>query len=145
MESYTTRRHALLTNNGKDGKEYFMFNRREPDDKWKLEENEAHKKQLIETNGKYFTFNGFYKNPIEMLKEIIKRKHHFTTPKEMYYGDIKERAYLDFHGNRKEVSAAFHYRIYDELLATQIQNIVECINHKKWTEAEALIREMSAD
>lgn len=28
----------------KDGKEYFVFNRREPDDKWKIEENDARKK-----------------------------------------------------------------------------------------------------
>lgn len=126
----------------KDGKEYFVFNRREPDDKWNLEKNEVYKNQLIKTDGKYFKFNGFYENPIKMLKEIVKRKHHFTTPNKMYYGGIEENDSLDFHGNREEVSAAFHYRIYDEKLAMQIQKIVKCINSGKWNDAELLVDEM---
>lgn len=126
----------------KDGKEYFVFNRREPDDKWRAEEREALKKQLIQTDGKYFRFHSFYENPIEMVKEIIKRKHHFTTPKEMYYGSVEESNFLDFQGNRKEVSAAFHYRIYDKKLAIQIQEIVKCINSGKWNDAKSLINEL---
>ena len=126
----------------KDGKEYFVFNRREPDDKWKLEENEAHKNQLIKTDGKYFRFHSFYENPVEMLKEIIERKHHFTTPNKMYYGCIEGNGYLDFQGNRKEVSAAFHYRIYDEKLAMKIQEIVKKINSKKWSDEEAIVKEI---
>lgn len=76
-----------------------------------------------------------------MLKEIVERKHHFTTPNKMYYGGIEENGYLDFHGNRKEVSAAFKYRIYDEKLAILIQEVVKCINDKKWIEASKLIEE----
>ncbi len=30
----------------------------------------------------------------------------------MYYGNLDTHRYIDFHGNRNEVSAAFHYRIY---------------------------------
>lgn len=74
-----------------------------------------------------------------MLMEIVKRKHHFTDPKDMYYCGIDKAGFLDFHGNRKEVSAAFHYRIYDEEFATQIQIIVDCINHKKWDDADNLL------
>lgn len=126
----------------KNKKEYFVFNRREPDEKYNLEENEARKQQLIQTNGKYFKFNSFYENPIEMLNEIIERKHNFTDPENMYYCGIEKSGFLDFHGNRKEVSAAFHYRIYDEKLASQIIKIVECINNKKWIEAETIMKKL---
>ena len=44
-----------------------------------------------------------------------------------------------FHGNRNEVSAAFHYRIYDKELSHIIKQIVECINKEKWTEANQLV------
>ena len=35
----------------KDGKEYFMFNRLDPDDGWKLRENEDRKKFLASKDG----------------------------------------------------------------------------------------------
>ena len=119
----------------KDGKELFMFNSREPDDKWKLEENEERKKQLISNDGAYFRFNGFYTNPLEMLKEIAERQHHFTEPDNMYYSTIEKNAYLDFHGNRREVSAAFFYRIYDVEMAVKIKKAVELINREEWDKA----------
>ena len=123
----------------KDGKEFFVFNRREPDDEWKIKENETRKSQLIENGGKYFKFNGFYNNPLEMLKEVIERKHHFTTPNEMYYGDLDSRGYIDFHGNRNEVSAAFHYRIYDTELTYIIQKVVKFINSEEWAIAKEVL------
>ena len=122
----------------KDGKEYFVFNRREPDDSWKIKENEIWKNQLVSTDGKYFAFHGFYDNPLDMLKEIIKRKHHFCRPDNVYE-NLEEYSCSDFHGNRNEVSAAFHYRIYDKELSHIIKQIVECINKEKWTEANQLV------
>ena len=122
----------------KDGKEFFVFNRREPDDEWKIEKNKTRKNQLIENEGKYFKFNGFYDDPLEMLKEIIKRRHHFTTPRKMYYGNLAG-GYLDFHGNRNEVSAAFHYRIYDTELACIIQKVVKLINSEEWSMAKEIL------
>lgn len=116
----------------KGGKEYFMFNRREPDDSWNIKKNEMRKKQLIETEGAYFKFNGLYSDPLEMIEEIAERKHHFTDPDSMYYCGIEECGFLDFHGNRNEVSAAFHYRIYDKGLAEQIQKAVEMLNAENW-------------
>ena len=108
----------------KEGKEFFMFNRRVPDDSWKLKEDERRKEQLISTGGAYMTFNGFYPNPMDMLAEVAERKHHFTTPDSMYWASIEERGFLDFHGNRCEVSAAFHYRIYDVELAEKVKKAV---------------------
>ena len=122
----------------KNGKEYFIFNRREPDEQYKIEEQKMYKQQLIETDGKYFTFYSFYKNPFEMLQEIIKRKHCFSNPKKLFDGDINN-GYLDFHGNRKEVSAVFKYRIYDAAIVENLQNIVKCINTNKWREAQTIL------
>ena len=125
----------------KDGKEYFMFNRREPDDKWRIEANEARKKQLIFNNGIYFKFNGFYDDPFEMLKKTAERRHHFTDPDSMYYGDLERTGYRDFHGNRKEVSAAFFYRIYDKEMIERIYKIVDFINEERWDDAIRLIEQ----
>ena len=117
----------------KDGKEYFMFNRREPDDPWKLRENEERKAFLISNGGRYFKFHGFYDDPIEMLKEICERRHTFTEPEEEnYIGSLEEHGFIDFHGNRREVSAAFHYRIYDTEMAKEIKEIVHLIHGKEW-------------
>lgn len=124
----------------KDGKEYFMFNRREPDDKWKLEENEDKKKQLISNDGAYMTFYG-YENPFEMIREIAKRKHHFTEPKDLYRCGIDKNGFLDFHGNRHEVSAAFFYRIYDETLARKVQKAVDYLNKEEWENAIKAVEE----
>lgn len=120
----------------KDGKEYFVFNRRDPDDSWKLKENEARKKQLIETNGAFMTFYGFEASPIDYLRYVISKKRHFTYPRDMFrYGTIEKDGFLDFNGNLEEVSASFHYRIYDEKLASAVQKVVRLINSNKYEEA----------
>lgn len=112
----------------KDGKEYFMFNRREPDDAWQLQANEDRKAFLIANGGKYFKFNGFYDDPFEMLEEIKERKHTFSEPENKIYAcSFEENGFIDFRGNRREVSAAFHYRIYDREMAEKIQEIVHGI------------------
>lgn len=120
----------------KDGKEFFVFNRREPQSKNEDWLNDIRKKQLVKTDGAYFKFHGFYDSPIEMLNEIIKRKHHFTDPESTYYCSFEKDGFIDFHGNRNEVSAAFHYRIYDEELATTIQKAVEHIIREEWEKAK---------
>ena len=117
----------------KDGKEVFMFNRREPDDSWKLRENEERKAFLIAHDVKYFKFNGFYDDPFEMLKEMAERRHTFTEPEEKnYWCSFEENGFIDFHGNRREVSAAFHYRIYDPEMAQKIKEAVHHIHRKEW-------------
>ena len=116
----------------KDGKEYFMFNRREPDlthNKWR---NEAIKKHLISTDGAYFKFHGFYDDPFVMLKNIAERKHSFTKPSEIDYSSMERNGFIDFHGNLNEVSAAFHYRIYAAGMIQKIQEAVEHINREEW-------------
>ena len=118
----------------KDGKEFFVFNRRDPDSSWNLDANEARKQHLLSTDGAYFRFHGPRDNPLDMLADVVAEKHHFTTPESMYYCSIESNGFLDFHGNRREVSAAFHYRIYDVALAEKVQAAVEKINQESWEE-----------
>lgn len=116
----------------KDGREFFMFNRRDPDETYRLNEQEAFKKMLIANDGKYFKFNGFYDDPFEMLREVAERKHTFTEKIEKvldYSGNT-----LNFHGNRREVSAAFFYRIYDGEMQAKIEEAVKHIFAKEYGE-----------
>ena len=109
----------------KDGIEYFMWNRREPDDSWKLKEREGQKEELLANDGSYFHFRGIYADPFEMLAEMERRDHTFTEPDSLF-ADCRENpryggGFVDFHGNQNEVSAAFHYRIYDVALLERIR------------------------
>lgn len=115
----------------KDGIEYFMWNRREPDDGWKLKERERQKAELFANDGSYFHFYGVYEDPFEMLAEMERRGHTFTEPDNLFV-DCRENSkygsgFVDFHGNRNEVSAAFHYRIYDMALIERIRTVAALI------------------
>ena len=109
----------------KDGKEYFMFNRREPDDSWKKKERESQIAELIANDGTYFRFHGLYADPFDMLKEMTERGHTFCDPESLFVDCRNNPGYgsgfVDFHGNRNEVSAAFHYRIYGMDLLDKIK------------------------
>lgn len=109
----------------KDGKEYFVVNRREPDESWKEKEREAQIAELLANGGAYFHFHGLYADPFEMLKEMAERGHTFCDPDKLF-DDCRDNpgygsGFVDFHGNRNEVSAAFHYRIYDAALLEKIK------------------------
>ncbi len=109
----------------KDSIEYFMWNRREPDDSWKLKEREGQKAELLANDGSYFHFHGIYANPFDMLTEMERRGHTFSEPDNLFVDCRKNPRYgggfVDFHGNWNEVLAAFHYRIYDEALLERIR------------------------
>lgn len=126
----------------KDGKELFMFNRRDPDDEWVLEKNEERKKQLLSNNGAYCRFNGFHESPMEMIKAIAKRKAHFVEPENLFRGSMKKSGYEDFHGNLREVSAAFHYRIYDFDINEKVRNAVRFLKQEQWENAILAVEEV---
>ena len=111
----------------KDGIEYFMWNRREPDDSWKIKEREGQKAELLANKGSHFHFHGIYADPFEMLAEIERRGHTFTEPDNLFVDCRETGGFVDFHGNRNEVSAAFHYRIYDKALIERIRTAVALI------------------
>lgn len=108
----------------KDGIEYFMWNRREPDDSWKIKEREGQKAELLANGGAYFHFHGIYTDPFEMLAEMERRGHTFTEPDNLFADCHETGGFVDFHGNRNEVSAVFHYRIYDKALIERIRAAV---------------------
>lgn len=119
----------------KDGKELFVMNRRVPDDSWKAAELEEIKKLLMETGGAYTKFHGIYRNPLDMLKEIVERKHTFREPDKLFILS-ENRGFTDFHGNRNEVSAAFHYRLYEADFIGIVQKISGYINNRDWERAK---------
>lgn len=117
----------------KDGVEYFVVNRvvksrdgswARYDEKKSHNETEQYKEFLRQHEYRYFKFNGFYDDPFEMLEEIRARKHTFTHPEDLFLAGSR---FIDFHGNRNEVSAAFHYRIYDTNMVEEIRRQINPI------------------
>lgn len=110
----------------KDGKEYFIFNRREPQAPYENKQDEENKRFLISTDGRYLKFHGYESDPLKMLKIATERGHHFVLGN-LWSGDFGKEGYMDFHGNFQEVSAAFHYRIYDAELIKKIKEATSSI------------------
>lgn len=122
----------------KDGKEYFVINRvvlpNEPEldevnDKILNGDVREYEAFLTLSEGRYFKLYGFYDNPMEMITEMKERHHTFTDPNcvTKKYNDNRLNGFIDFKGNRNEVSAAFHYRIYDMILAEEIRKAITSI------------------
>ena len=131
----------------KDGKELFMFNRRVPDDSWVKRDDEARKKFLIENDGKYFIFySSGYADPFEMIRTIAERKHSFTENNiDKIVTPFSKGGIFDFHGNRREVSAGFFFRIYDEDMAAEIKDYVGMIMRKEYEAVCARIQNRNTD
>lgn len=127
----------------KDGKEYFVFNKRDNDPDYEKQEADNRLAQLAQTEGRYFKLYGFYDDPFQMLAEIIERKHSFNDVFKTFSGDLVEVGYVDFSGNRVEVSAAFGYRIYDADLCENIKKVVNLINKHKYKEAAEMLQKGS--
>ena len=95
---YTGHCYMYPTYMRKDGKEAFMFNRREPDDAWRISDNERRKQHLIETDGAYMMFNGYKKDPFEMLDIAARRKHHLVQPNDYLRGDYEKKRLYRLYG-----------------------------------------------
>lgn len=127
----------------KDGVEYFMFNRRSDQTKYDAELNEARKKQLLDNDGKFFKFYGYMESPHEYLRCAIKGRNSFDKFGHKEVEWVDDGNFCDFHGNVREVSAAFHYRIYDKNMAVNIEKIVNLIHEKKYDVALTALNEYS--
>ena len=121
----------------KDGVEHFIFNRRVPDDSWKDRENAERKAQLLSNGGAFFAFYGYKSDPLSYLWNVIKRKHTFDRlcKGELVTNCFEDKSIWDFGCNLREVSAACHYRIYDEELAQLVRDVVALIQKKRYDEA----------
>lgn len=122
----------------RDGKELFVFNRKSHAAWDESAEYKRRKQQLIDTDGAYLRFFGYFDDPLEMLAAIARGKHHFTEPDNLYRGGFKKYGFIDFHGNRVEITAGFFYRIYDRGLAKKIQTAAEHIKREEWDKAQSL-------
>ncbi len=129
---YTGGHYMYPTYMVKDGKEYFMFNRREPQPKYEDDTDAERKQFLIATEGRYFKLNGYKDDPLEMQKIAAARHHHFVTPENLWWCDFEKCGFADFHGNFREVSAAFHYRIYDAELIEKIKEAAKWLIKERW-------------
>ena len=127
----------------KDGKEYIVFNKRDNDPEYRRQEAEKKLAQLAQNEGRYYKHHGFYEDPLRMLGEIIARKHTFNDVCNTFTCTFEEDGYIDFRGNRVEVSAAFGYRIYDASLFDRIKDIVNLIKKHKYCEAAKLLQKGS--
>lgn len=115
----------------KDGKEYFVKNRREPHETRYHTDIPELMEQLKENNGIYATFYSNNKEIWDFLDYII--EHHYSFDKIFEeFAEHKEGNFTDFHGNLTEISSAFMYRLYDINLINEIKKIVELIKNKEW-------------
>lgn len=117
-----------------DGKEYFVYNRTA--EKNIYQDIETLKAKLIENEGKYFKFYGYFDNPFELVKLAAEKKCSFESSGKngrvfndipTLFSDCRDEprygeGFIDFGGNIREVSAAFRYRIYDVSMAEALKN-----------------------
>ena len=129
-----TRQTLVPVHMVKDGAEYFVANISVTGGNYTEDYNrrqmEGYKTQLLQTGGRYFKFNGQYDNPEDMIAEMLERGHTFVQSDDLFlapppgsYG----AGFTDFHGNRNEVSAAFHYRVFDRAYADRLRAAVKPI------------------
>lgn len=108
----------------KDGKEYFIFGRPEPQSSLEKDEMNAHKQQLISNNGAYFNFfdNSGFHDPIALLKWVIQKRYTFE--KDTKASMLSDGKTFDFKGNLRECSCAFFYRIFDKNIINEINQLL---------------------
>ena len=128
----------------KDGAEHFMYNRSSTESTIDKNERESRKKQLLGNGGMFMRFNGYKDNPLAYLWSVVKRKHSFVPCgyRPAIDRSQEEIGCVDFHGNLKEVSAAFCYRIYDDELLTLVEATYNLIEAKKYDEARETLLNM---
>ena len=124
----------------KDGKEYFIMNRRVSQSSQEDYELNRRIEELKSNNGVYTRFYGFYYKPTELLSKIIERNHSFQYPtdkvEKLFDSSLVPNYDIcDFHGDLNEVSAAFKYRIYDTEYVEKLKTVVKYILNKEWEKA----------
>lgn len=111
----------------KNSEHYFLYNRSVPASYGDEELQNARKQQLIDNGGAYFKFHDHSKHnsPIELLKWIKEKGFHLD--KRYTAKILSDGKTFDFHGNLREISCAFFYRIFDKDMAKEIQEIISTI------------------
>lgn len=119
-----------------NGEERFIYNRRDYQPQWMNEENERIKKQLVSTEGKYYKGRGAHDDPLSLLKDMC--DHRLTFESVSFCTSTVYEGFVDFHGHICQTHMAFHYRIYNNVLAEQVKNILYLVMGSKYAEAEKM-------
>lgn len=96
---------------------------REYSDKRSVEIAERAKNNLMKHDGKYITFRALNDNPFEFLNWIKENGYTLEAVKE-FFSESSDGDFTDFHGNFREYSCSFYYRIYDETMLKELKEIV---------------------
>ena len=118
----------------KDGKEFFIRGYRPNKIDFNFPNSEKAdifnmKMQFVKSDGRFVKFYCHSENPIEFIKFIKENKYHFEKRQKGYYdcefhiSENKER--YEFHGNLKEISCAFHFRIFRKDYVKEIAKELE--------------------
>lgn len=127
--TYYTKRTCVPVYMVKGGKKYFVQSKLlfDADPLWgnyevkKSAKDIAFAKEFLTAHdGKYLVMCGKYADPLDMLKNMSDNGYTFTTPDSMFMDCRENGGFVDFHGNMCEVSAAFRYRIYDDVLLKDV-------------------------
>lgn len=115
----------------KDGEEYFLWGRAEDEPKFRLEEIEKRKQQLIDNGGAYFKFhdNSGNNDPIGFLQWV--KNNHYTLCNDCKAKLLSDNKTFDFVGNLNEVSCAFFYRIFDKEMINTVSEAIKTMKKKR--------------
>lgn len=120
----------------KDGKKYFMLNR--TTEKQEHYDTEHIKLKLAENSGDFFKFYGGFDSPFEFVSWVLEKKYSFESSGKdgRVFNDVATlfddcrnipgygAGFIDFHGNIREVSCAFSYRIYDVSMVEALKSAI---------------------
>ncbi len=114
-----------------DGKEYFVSGMADCEREYKFEGFfEEMKNQITQNDGKFVTFycaEWYYqdtqgcRNPLDFLDWVEKQNFSFERFSEIRHLKGVTLEVWDFHGNLREVSAAFGFRIWEGKLAGKVR------------------------
>lgn len=119
----------------KDGKQNFVCNLVTKHEKRQYEvensrrEIEDYFRQLNTNDGRYFAFYSIDKDVFSFLDWVKDKGYHF----EHFAGFYIAPDFDEFHGNLKEYSAAFNYRIYDKELTQELMKRLPNLEIKDFT------------
>ena len=128
----------------KDGERHFMWNKRSPGDRIEEMNDKERTVQLVANDGMFITFHSPMP-PLDLLMMFARRK--LALEKSCIAGKENIRYESEFKcwtlaGNTKEVSAAFHFRIYDKRLAEIAEKAIRAIKSKSYDEAIKVLEEV---
>ena len=89
-------------------------------------------RQLRRNRFRYVSFYGKDENPLRFF-DWLRRNDYTLEVHGTLFRFYPESGYADFHGNVREYSAAFHYRIYSRELFQNIINQLRTVKrHQAW-------------